>query len=340
MILSILLAMILLATWALNAVRLFNGFGGFAHHARLDGRSYEENVLKPAAKHTNDKIAVLSVDGVIASFGNSPTADLVTQIKDQLELAGKDDDVKAVILKVDSPGGEVLASDEIYRAIREFQKEHDKPVVASMGSLAASGGYYVSAPCRWIVANELTITGSIGVIMQSFNFSGLMDKVGVQPVTFKSGKFKDMMSSTKKPEEISPEEKQMVQRLIDETFEKFKSVVAEGRGWAKKENGDEGRALASNWKDFADGRILSGKQALELGFVDELGDFDAAVDRTKNIAGITDAALIEYQQPFDFSNLFHLVGKSDAKGLKIDLGLDVPRLRAGRLYFLSTSVIH
>ena len=107
---------------------------------------------------------------------------MVDVIKAQLKRAEEDDKVKAVILKVDSPGGEVLASDEISRAIADFQtKPHGKPVVCSMGSLAASGGYYVSAPCRWIVANDLTITGSIGVIMSTWNYRGLMDKVGLRP---------------------------------------------------------------------------------------------------------------------------------------------------------------
>src|SRR5205814_8019240 len=133
-----------------------------------------------------------------------------------------------VLLKVDSPGGEVLASDDIYRAIKDFQSHSRKPVVASMGSLAASGGYYISSPCRWIVANELTITGSIGVIMSSWNYRGLMDKVGLRPEVYKSGKFKDMLSGSKKEEEITPEEKEMVQKLVNDTFGKFKSVVSEG----------------------------------------------------------------------------------------------------------------
>src|SRR6185436_19433065 len=105
----------------------------------------------------------------------------------------------------------------IYRAVADFQEHHKKPVVASMSGLAASGGYYVSAPCQWIVANELTITGSIGVILSSFNYRGLMDKVGVQPVVFKSGKFKDMLRGSKKPEEVDPAEQKMIQDMVMET---------------------------------------------------------------------------------------------------------------------------
>src|SRR5690606_37432008 len=124
-------------------------------------------------------------------------------IRAQLRRASWDDDVKAVLLKVDSPGGEVLASDEIARALEDFQKRAQKPVIVSMGSLAASGGYYVAAPCQWIVANELTITGSIGVIMQGFNYHGLMDKVGLRRGVYKSGEFKDMLSGARDPELVS-----------------------------------------------------------------------------------------------------------------------------------------
>jgi protease-4 len=234
----------------------------------------------------------------------------------------------------------VLASDDIYRAIADFEKEYKKPVVASMGGLAASGGYYVSAPCRWIVANELTITGSIGVIMHSYNYRGLLNKVGVRPEVFKSGKFKDMLSGEKDEEDILPEEKQMVQSLIDETFARFKKVVAEGRENASEQNSGEGRHLADNWEDYADGRVLSGKQAYELGFVDELGNFETAVERARQLARIKDANLVQYQRPFDFGNLFRLFGESESRAVKIDLGMQLPKLQVGRLYFLSPTVVH
>ena len=210
-----------------------------------------------------------------------------------------------------------------------------------MGTLAASGGYYVAAPCQWIVANELTITGSIGVIMHGLNYRGLLDKIGVRPEVFKSGKYKDMLSSTKEPEEISPEERQMVQALIDETFQKFKSVVRNGRTAAYKDNNSQGQKLASDWESYADGRILSGTEAKRLGFVDQTGDFDDAVEATKKLANIKGGAeLIQYQPVFDLSNLFHLFGKSDAKAVKLDIGVDIPKLTPGCMYFLSPTYLH
>ena len=163
------------------------------------GGRHRRTTTRPARLPWSD------VDGIITSRAIDQSGySMVEVIKAQLKRAEEDDKVKAVILKVDSPGGEVLASDEIARAISEFQtKPHGKPVVCSMGSLAASGGYYVSAPCRWIVANDLTITGSIGVILSTWNYRGLMDKVGLRPETFKSGKYKDMLSGSREPDSIT-----------------------------------------------------------------------------------------------------------------------------------------
>jgi protease-4 len=263
---------------------------------------------------------------------------MVDVIQAQLDEAKKDDHVKAAILKVDSPGGEVMASDEIYRAIQKFQEGPEgKPMICSMGSLAASGGYYISSPCRWIVANQLTLTGSIGVIMESVNYRGLMDKLGVEPYIFKSGKYKDMLSGMRSTNEIPPGEHAMVQGLIDETFDRFKQVVADGRDAAYKKNKDEGQPLASDWKDYADGRVVSGDQALQLGLVDELGDFQDAVDRAQKIAGISNANLIEYRETYDISNFLRLFGQSEAThagSVKLDLGFEPPRLEMGEPYFL------
>ncbi|MDB6020001.1 MAG: Signal peptide peptidase SppA, type [Pedosphaera sp.] len=304
------------------------------------GPRLEEVILKDV--DAVNKIAVINVDGVISGQTVDQSYSMVSIIKEELRRAKRDGDVKAVILKVNSPGGEVLASDEIAKAITKFETESSKPVVVSMGSLAASGGYYVSAPCTWIVANELTITGSIGVIMHGLNYRGLLDKIGVRPEVYKSGKFKDMLSGTKTQDEISPEERQMVQSLIDETFDKFKSVVAEGRHGAYQSNKQQGKMLSSDWEDYADGRILSGKEAYRLGFVDELGDFEAAVKRAESITGIRSnhANLVQYQPVFDLSNLFRLFGKSDAKAVKVDLGVELPKLQAGYLYFLSPTYLH
>jgi len=336
-------ALVLLALLALSVLSNIGFFMGDLIHlkpaySRTAGPRLEEVVLED---HSADqKIAVVELDGLILDMTMQGGYSLVDLIKAQLNRAKEDRRVRAVLFKVNSPGGEVLASDEISRAIADFQEKSGKPVIASMGSLAASGGYYVSSPCRWIVANELTITGSIGVILSTWNYRGLMNKVGVRPLVFKSGKFKDMLSGSKDPDEITDAERQMMQDLIDETYKKFKSVVAKGRETAAKRNGQEGQKLSAQWEEFADGRVLSGSEAHKLGFVDELGNFDTAVKRAKDIARIPNANLIEYQQRIEFADLFRVFGQSDAKTVKLDLGFELPKLRAGQLYFLSPNLMH
>jgi protease-4 len=320
--------------------------------ARLAGPRLDETILED--NHASAKIAVIDVDGVISGSPiNQQGYSMVDVIKAQLDQAQEDNRVKAVILRVDSPGGEVLASDEISDAIKNFQtgkksngSEADnargKPVIVSMGNLAASGGYYISAPCRYIIANKMTITGSIGVIMHGFNYRGLLDKVGVAPEVYKSGKFKDMMSPTREPEEVTQEERDMVQSLINEVYGDFKDVVKKGRTDAHEQNKSEGHALADNWTDYADGRVLSGTEAEKLGFVDEVGNFQTAVERAKSFGGISgDANLVQYPERYDISDLFHIFGETKAQtSVKLDLGFDAPRLQEGRLYFMSSVLSH
>ena len=335
MIAAIVLFLFLLVSLLMNFGQLVSGLasisGGNMHHST--GPRMEEVTLED--RDASDKIAVVRIEGVITGARIDGSGfNMVDVVKEQLRRAEKDKRVQAVLLKVDSPGGEVLASDEIAIALREFQKATGKPVVVSMGNLAASGGYYVSAPCRYIVANDLTITGSIGVIMSGLNYRGLMDKVGLRPQVFKSGKYKDMLSGSRNPDTIPPEETAMVQNLINEVYGKFTNVVVTGRSAAHKTNGKEGKALTDDWFSYVDGRVLSGTEALRLGFVDELGNFETAVDKAKDIAGMGKANLIEYRRVSDLSELFQMFGKSDAKAIKLDLGIDMPKLKAGQPYFL------
>jgi protease-4 len=338
-ILLVMLAISLLMNVGLFAGGLFRG-KPVRYMAREVGPRLEE-VLKED-NGGSSRIAVIEINGLISGqVMDQGGYGLVEIIRAQLKRAEEDDSVKAVILKVDSPGGEVLASDEISRLITDFQKKPGKPVIASMGELAASGGYYISAPCRWIVANELTLTGSIGVIMHSWNYRGLMNKVGLRPEVYKSGKFKDMMSGERELNEIPPEERKMMQNLIDETYQKFKEVVLTGRTQANTKNKNQGRALKETWLDYADGRVLSGKEAYAIGFVDQLGNFQDAVARAKTIAGVSGPVnLIEYRLHYDLSDLFSLFSKTEGKAIKIDLGMETPKLQAGRLYYLAPTFLH
>jgi protease-4 len=341
MIIAIILAVLLGLSF------LANIGGSISHGVATAHRGAHKSGLMPVYLEQNNAksdVMVIDVDGVITSQSlDSAGHNLVDLIRDQLEIATDSDRIKAVILKVDSPGGEVLASDDIANLIADFQEDSGKPVVAQMNSLAASGGYYISAPCRWIVANKLTITGSIGVIMSGYNYRGLMDKIGLKPEVFKSGKFKDMLSSSKAEDEILPEERAMVMSLIMETYGQFTNVVADGRGaaYASSEGDNTGQALVANWTDYADGRILSGTQAYELGLVDELGNFETAVERALSLAGIQDANLVAYRLPFDLGSLFRIFGETRAKPatVKIDLGLESLKLKKGQLYFMTPTVL-
>ncbi len=307
---------------------------GPARHSHAGGLRIEESVMED--NDAAEKIAVVDVRGIISShLGAQSGSSQVELIRAELKEASEDVKVKAVVLRVDSPGGEVLASDEINRAIAAFQKKSGKPVVASMGNLAASGGYYISVPCRWIVANEMTLTGSIGVIMHTYNYRGLMDKVGVAPLVFKSGKHKDMLSGERMPGAIPDDERPMVQALIDETYGQFKHIVRQGRADAFKQNDGAGKALSDDWEDYADGRILSGRQALESGFVDQLGNFQVAVDAAKHIAGIKNADLVQYQERYDLGDFLRLFNRTQTPAIKVDLGMDGLKIESGQLYFLA-----
>ena len=338
LILAIFAGLFLLGGW------LISEFNEFASTMTSPGQmQFDEVTLRSG--EMDKRIVVIDLTGVITSYGPS---DMVVNFKKQLELAGNDSRVKAVIIRIDSPGGEVMASDEIARAILEFEQDEsiDKPVIASMGGMAASGGYYIAAPCRLIFANKLTITGSIGVIMQSVNFHGLMDKVGVKPVTFKSGRNKDMLSAFNPPEAVTQEQKEILQGFIDETYQIFVDVVAEGRAKDKARSAAELksdiRELVENWKEYADGRILTGKEAYEYGMVDKLGNFDDAVKFTEQYLGIKEgnARLVRNEPPLSFGNLFSLFGQvketTTPTTIKVDIGLDMPQLRPGVPYYLSS----
>src|SRR5437867_2862958 len=198
MALALVLAALLALSWFGSLIKHL-GFGRvMTRHAQ---HPLEEVLIED--HNAVDKIAVVEIAGIISSeLWDGAGDNMVDFISRQLKSAAADKDVRAVILKVNSPGGEVLASDEISRAILDFRTKSKKPVIAVMGGVAASGGYYVAVPCDWIVANELTITGSIGVIMPSFNYRALLDKVGIRPEVYKSGKFKDMLSGAKSEDEI------------------------------------------------------------------------------------------------------------------------------------------
>ena len=208
-----------------------------------------------------EKVALVRIEGPIIDSKNA-----VDEIKDYT----KDPSIKAIVLRVDSPGGAVAPSQEIYEEVRKATAK--KKVVVSMGSLAASGGYYISSPASKIVANPGTLTGSIGVIMEIPNIEGLMNKVGVKTEVIKSGRHKDIASMFRG---IGKEERVILQGVLDDVHEQFIKSVAEGR-----------KMVLEDVRKIADGRIFTGKQALAIGLVDELGNLEDAVKAAAKLAGI------------------------------------------------------
>jgi protease IV len=256
---------------------------------------FTEEVVKEG--NEMKKIAVLDVDGVIQDTNSAESFFQSAGYNHQgfmkkLEYIKEDDTVKGIILKVNSPGGGVVESAEIHDKLVEIQKETKKPVYVSMGSMAASGGYYISAAAKKIFASEETLTGSLGVIMQGINYEGLADKYGVDFVTIKSGQYKDIMSPTR---QMTEEERQILQRMIDNSYEGFVKVISEGR-----------KMTTDQVKQIADGRIYDGRQAKELNLIDGFGYLDDVIQQMKNDEKLKDAKVVRYTEALGFGSLLNL----------------------------------
>ncbi len=317
--LGVFIVVLLCLSLLFNAIFLI---GSFASALSGGSQKYEQKVLTEGAKNVSAKIAVIRLGGIISSgdmgFSTGASPD---EIKQQFKQAIEDKDVRAIVLAIDSPGGEVTASDDIYNIIRKARDR--KKIVVSMGAMAASGGYYAALGGSHIIARDTTFTGSIGVIMQTLNYSELFGKVGLQMVTFKSGKMKDMLSGSRPS---TQEERDYVQALVMQTYGKFVGIVAAERKIPEDtlRNG------------VADGRVLSGRDALEAKLIDQLGDLDDAVKKAIELGGAPGATVVEYRAIESFGRLFRMFGKADSsKKVEINLGPQSSlHLQPGRLYLL------
>ncbi len=235
-----------------------------------------------------DRVAVIYLNGTIEEGQSSYISAGITPklVQRQLNRAARDPGIKGVVLRINSPGGSIAASQEIASMIRDFEK----PLVVSMGDMAASGGYYISAPARGIVAQPGTMTGSIGVIVQVTNMEGLYDMIGIEVETIKSGRHKDMLSRR-----MTPEERALLQAMCDEAYEQFIHEVAEGRDLDPE-----------TVRELATGEIYLGSQALELGLVDRLGGIDEAIEYLAEMEGLLHPVRYEFPQPSPFQQMFGL----------------------------------
>jgi protease-4 len=290
-----------------NAVQLGQLGQGTAAH-----RAEEKKV--PGLLNTKPYLALIELSGVITmdlekEGGLFQSESDAVSVRKALDAAAKDDRVKGVLLRINSPGGTVAMSQELNAAVKRVSRR--KPVVVSMGDLAASGGYYTACAADRIFANPGTLTASIGVIISGFDASRLItQKLGIEPVTLKSGKFKDVLSPYRPP---TAEDKALVQRLINESYQDFLRAVLEGR--ARLLSDVKARpALAGRIKAVADGRVLTGTQAKAAGLVDEIGDQDAAytfLDRAaKARFHLRDRERLPLEAMEEGFSIFNLLGRN------------------------------
>ncbi|MHC4266836.1 MAG: signal peptide peptidase SppA [Planctomycetota bacterium] len=241
-----------------------------------------------------DKILIIPINGIITGqpsrklFIEEPS--IVDSVKQQLEQARNDNDVKIVILEINSPGGGITASDIIYKEIIEFKQETNKKVIVIMQDVAASGAYYISAAADKIMSHPTTVTGSIGVIMPLINIANLVEKFDIEDTSIKSGKMKNIGSPLKK---MSDEERKVLQDIVNEMYTRFLNIIVDGR-----------KMEIEDVRKLADGRIYTGKQALDNGLIDQLGYIDDAITLAKEIAGIHEAKIIKYKKMFNLAEIF------------------------------------
>lgn len=280
-----------------------------------------------------DRIARIDLDGMITTMSASSllgsSDSMVSRLSNALKRAREDKDVKAIVLRINSPGGEVTASDTLFNQVKLTAAE--KPVVVYMDSMAASGGYYIACGATEIHANQTTLTGSIGVIVTTLNYEEAFAKLGLEQPTFTSGDFKDTLSGSRQMRE---DERIWINDLVGKMYDRFVEVVVEGRPELSE----------SRIRELADGRVYLGSEAKANGLIDELGYFESAVARARELGKLpTDAPVVDYNRGESlFGGLSLLKAKAAAlpdpgQPIKVELQLPegfVPPLKPGVAYFL------
>ena len=272
-------------------------------------RPLEEETVEGKGKA---KILLMDVSGVLSdetgglALGSPPPrVPIVARVREELQKAEEDDAVKALIVRINSPGGTITASDLIYREIDGFKTRRKIPVVAVMMDVAASGGYYAALAADRIVALPTTVTGSIGVIMLTVNAQGLMEKIGVAPLAIKSGELKDAGSPFRP---LTAQERAVFQSVIDQMYGRFVSLIAGSR-----------KIPEDRVRGFADGRIYTAEQAKALGLVDEIGYMEDVVAAARKAAGVEEARVVMYQRPKDYRANFYSAAPAPVPGLETSL---------------------
>lgn len=250
-----------------------------------------ETQVQPATGRTKAKVVIVDVTGMIHN-GRTPGLlrdgeNPVSRFRESLDKAAADKQVKAIIVRLNSPGGAVTASDAMYRDLKSFKRKTNKPVVILMMDVAASGGYYVACAGDHIVAYPSTVTASIGVIIQTVSLQPALSSIGIQTEAITSGPNKDAGSPLS---EMSESHRVVLQSMVDEFYASFTQIVRAARPGMTE----------ADFKEATDGRIVSGQQAKDMGLIDQLGDLDDAFAKAKSRANISDAALIRYHRPLEY----------------------------------------
>jgi len=304
------LAVLLAALVPLSGCFVSLGNVGFLEH----DRQLDETTVEGEGR---DKILVVDVSEVITdtptrrAFGLVEEPSTLARIESELKRAGDDDRVRALVLRINSPGGGATASDQIYSEIVRFKRERKIPVVAALGDLAASGGYYVACAGDRIVAHPTTVTGSIGVILMNLNVEGLLGKIGVRNETYKAGAHKDLLSPLRG---ATPEERRIIQAVLDTMHARFISVVRESRPGL-----DPARV-----PELTDGRIFDAPQAVAANLVDEIGDLRRAIALAERAAGIEKARVVMYHRRDDSKENIYSGGgglPAQVNLMPVDLGV-------------------
>ena len=286
-------------------------------------KKFAEKSIAPA-KDSTDKIAVIPLNGLI-SYGrgiSSPEDSMVEVMKEAFQQAANDPRVKAIVVSVDSPGGEVTAGDTIYHALGQLKAK--KPVVVFINSIGTSAAYYIACAGSWIMCSDTSFTGSIGVIISTLNYKELFGKIGLQSVIFKSGQFKDALNGAR---DLTDEEKTYFQGLVMQTYDRFLNIVAGSR-----------HLDASTLRNgIADGRVLSGKDAYADKLVDQLGYIEDAYEKARLLGKSPGAEVVRYEKKRGIAHLLRLFEDSEKSDLHLDLNVGPAagmKLESGRLYLL------
>ncbi|MBI5643178.1 MAG: signal peptide peptidase SppA [Deltaproteobacteria bacterium] len=244
----------------------------------------------------DDKVLLIDISGIITDADANggifkSKQSLTARIKEELDNASEDKAIKAIVLRIDTPGGSVTTCDIVTHEILRFKKKRNTPVIAQFMDVAASGGYYIaSAAADRIIAHPTTVTGSIGVVAFSMNASGLLDKIGIANQTIKSGDKKDIGSPLRP---MTEEERRILQGIIDDMYERFLDVIIEGR---------KAFFTKDELRKIADGRVFTAQQAVKLKLIDSIGYLDDAIDAAKEKAGIKEATIVTYSSPRSYKN--------------------------------------